>query len=140
MSISTHAEEQDKVTVSVAVFGLTRERTARRLALACASIPCLPLIIFKIDRLGRLLGVVDAMNKGRIYYVSVHHWGRDGKPDMLPTIGWTRDPGDLHPRMRKKAERLLIDCVSGVRKGGLKLQMTLAEHADVNARMALAAS
>jgi hypothetical protein len=123
-------------TFTVTVHGLKRRASLARLVMALASIPCFPSVIFKIDRSGKLLGVMD--HKGFTYYVQVRHWGKD--PDRLPDIGWTTDPGKLSRGLSRRASKQYLDYTSAVRSPPLILTYSSKAHFELCARMAVAAS
>lgn len=125
-------------TFAVTVHGLTRRASLARLVMALARVPCFPSMIFKIDRSGKLLGVMDHKGEGRTYYVQVRHWGKD--PDRLPDIGWTTDPGKISRGLRRRANKQLLDYLSGVRSPPMVLTYSSKSHLELCARMAVAAS
>lgn len=127
---SPSLEDVEDHALKVTVHGLARRETVRRLIRALAAIPCYPLVIFKIDRSGRLLGVIDArMNADEthdIYYVQVRHWGRE--PDQVPDIGWVFDPRKISRGLRRQAERKLLDYETGVRRKPMVVSYSSKAH------------
>ena len=131
-------ELEDKA-LAVTVYGLTRRASVSRLVEALAGVPCYPAVIFKIDRYGRLLGVIDYFTDGRqIYYVQVRHWGKDS--GQLPLIGWTRDAGKISRGLAGRARKLLMNYSSGVRKRPMKVYYSRVAHDERSARMVGGAS
>jgi hypothetical protein len=131
-------EKAEGCVFETAVFGLSRRESVRRLVRALAGIPCYPLVIFKIDRCGKLLGVVDqrpGRKKGAalIYYVTVRHWGRE--PDRLPDIGWTSDPAKLGRGFEARASRRLLDYTSGVRGRPMTLRYSSKAHMELGSKI-----
>jgi hypothetical protein len=131
-------EELADYPLEVTVYGLTRRESAGRLVRALAAIPYFPKTIFKIDRLGRLFGVVDHLDTSPILYVQVRHWGRE--PDRLPDIGWTTYPTKLSKGMAPRASRKLMDYKSAVRSRPMILRYSGKSHCELAARMAIGAS
>lgn len=120
------------------IFGLEQRDKAKRLITALAAIPCFPLLIFKVDRLGRWFGVVGQQNDDPVFYVRVRHWGRS--PDILPDISWTSDPRKVSRGFRQRAEARVFDCSSGVRQPGLTLTYSSKAHVEACAIMTAPAS
>jgi hypothetical protein len=121
--------DQEDVFLTVTAYGLKKKSTVRRLVKALASIPCHPLVIFRIDKAGRILGVIDQRERHPGYYVRVRHWGRD--PDLLPQIGWSSDPRKMGRGFKNTAERKLLNYVSGVRQEDLTVKYRAKEQDEL---------
>ena len=119
------SEEVEDRPLETLVYGLNRKESVRRLISALAAVPCIPKVIFRIDRLGRLLGVVDHRPKRGTYYIQVSSWG--SPQGDLPLICWTRDPVKIRRNLRWQADQRLNAYMSAVRKPPMKVEFTLRE-------------
>lgn len=134
-------ENRSDTIVRVLVYGLHRKERIVRLLDSLAEIPCCPSTIFRIDRFGRMLGVVDQLHKTRggapvIYYVRVDRW-RDNEKG-LPVIAWATSPRKISSRLQGKAREALVKFTSGIRGGpDLVVDLDVTAHAELHAIMAV---
>ena len=94
---------QEEHDVDALVYGL-RERNKAQVRLLVEhllALRCAPLSIFRIDKMGRLLGVVDGFTK-RTFYVTVIKWG-PGRP----VIEWTAESRLQSFKAKARADRAL---------------------------------
>lgn len=122
---------KEDVKFRVKIIGYKKAETMRRLVKACASIPCLPSIIFRLDKPGRLLGAVDQIHEGRIFYIQVEHWGRAG--GALPQLSWALDPNLLGSRLERKAQAILLEDCTSIRSKTLTVLGSTKELGEISA-------
>ncbi len=132
MKTSSPSATETDHAILVTVYGLKCRKSAKRLIDALAGIPCFPVVIFRIDQFGRLLGVVEQVGDAtRLYYVQVRRWGRG-----LPEIGWTTEPDKISRGLRRKSINLLLEYTTAVRKQPMSLRYSGEAHRQLAARMA----
>lgn len=132
MPTNSPADPADR-RLEVTVYGLKNRDHVRRLIRALAAVPCFPLLIFSLDRLGRLLCVVEQQERGAVFYVRIRNWGR--RIDRLPDIGWTSDPKKMGRGLEKRAAERLADYRSAVRSPGMVVTYSARDHFGACARM-----
>lgn len=119
--------------LEVAVYGLNNRDHVRRLIRALAAVPCFPLLIFSLDRLGRLLCVTEQQERGAVFYVRVRDWGN--RTGRLPDIGWTSDPRKMGRGLERRAADRLADYRSAVRNPSMVVTYSAKDHFEACARM-----
>lgn len=127
------AEDQDTTgTGKVAVYGLRDAKRVRRLIDALSAIPCVPTHIFRIDRFGDLLGVVNHEGAGGAltFFVKVERWC-DKYP--IPLISWTLRPEEFQRNLRAKANKALVNytCGVGQKKPHMLVEYDLRRHGQI---------
>tara|TARA_R110002110_G_scaffold8326_8_gene41883 strand:- start:885 stop:1274 length:390 start_codon:yes stop_codon:yes gene_type:complete len=111
--------------VEVTVYGLNRKERVVRLIDRLARIPCVPMTIHRIDKFGRVLGVVDAIREDLNIFVRVLRW------DPEVDIEWTLVPGVFHPQLRSRSTRALKAFTSTLRQPTWKHKISLQRQLKI---------
>jgi hypothetical protein len=85
------------------VYGLRKHAYVRAIVNRMLDVPCLPWMIFRIDKMGKKVGVVDRLTR-QTYYVNVLSWGK-GKV----VVSWTTNPRLDGKYTKSRADKALTN-------------------------------